>query len=166
MSILKSLALGNTAENFCINTFRSFSIEAEKNSDTKTREFWDLDCVIGKKKFKVEVKYDVMAQKTGNLAIEFYNSKSLKPSGIDATKAHIWAHVIQDDTNKTMWIASVKQMKLFIKDNTPFKTLNDVGDNNACIHLYKDSDMLSVVLHRFETLDETDAAKLVRRLLK
>lgn len=162
----KSLAIGAQGENQLIQVFEQFGIEATKNEDKATREFWDVDCKLGKTKFKVEVKYDWMAQKTGNIAIEYYNSKSCKPSGIEVTKAKIWCHVLQDGSHKTIWLGSVKGMKAFIKQNDPWKNLIGVGDNNACLYLYRESDLLDIVLHRIDVLEQKKAHALIRKLLK
>jgi hypothetical protein len=164
--MLKSLAIGNRGEEFAMSVLKGGDMEAVKNEDKETREYWDLLCKVGRTKFSCEVKYDVMAQKTGNIAIEFYNSKSCKDSGIAVTKSDIWVHILMDDQNMTMWIASVKEFRKFIKNNKPFRTVNNVGDNNACLHLYKEDTLLDVVFHRAETLSEDKLKKLVRKLLK
>lgn len=44
--------------------------------------------------FTLEVKYDVLATRTGNLAIEFFNTRQGRNSGILATKADLWVVVI------------------------------------------------------------------------
>ena len=164
--MLDSLRIGGIGEDFAVSVFQAGQIEAEKNEDIEQRAFFDLNCKIGRKKFTCEVKYDMMAQKTGNIALEFYNSKSCKDSGIAITKADIWVHVLLDGTNKTMWIASVKELRKFIKDNPPFRTVSNVGDNNACLHLYQEDTLLDVVLHRADMLDEKKLKALVRKLLK
>ena len=161
--MLKSLRIGDIGETFACETFKAAGIEADKNEDKEQREFFDLVCKVGRKKFTCEVKHDVMAQKTGNIAIEFYNSKSCKDSGINVTTADLWIHILQDDANKTMWVASVKEFKAFIKDNPPHRTVTDVGDNNACLYLYKEDVLLGTVFHRCETLDEKGLKKLIRR---
>lgn len=164
--MLKSLRIGDIGESFAIEVFKAAGIEAEKNQDEEHREFFDLVCKIGRKKFTCEVKHDVMAQKTGNIAVEFYNSKSCKDSGIAVTKADIWIHILQDDSNKTMWAASVKEFRDFIKKNPPHRTVTGVGDNNACLYLYREDRLLDNILHRCETLEEKALKRLVRKLIK
>jgi len=165
MNIHQSFAIGNTGERFVLQEFSSKNIQAVKY-DGINKQSHDLDCVLGKKKFKVEVKYDVMAQKTDNIAIEFYNIKQKKPSGIDATKANIWAHVLADGSNLTLWLASVKGFKAFIKTNKPFRTIECAGDDNASLYLYRTDNVLDVILHRAETLDKDNLHKLIRKLLR
>lgn len=66
---------------------------------------WDIDLEFGlqgeklveellKTKSKVEVKTDRMADKTGNVAVE-YTYKGL-PSGIATTEADVWAFVLYE----------------------------------------------------------------------
>ncbi len=164
-NFVSSVNIGNRAEQFVAAVLTNKGIKSEKH-EVANAITHDLDCVIGKRKFTCEVKYDVMAQKTGNIAIEFYNSKLCKDSGLNATTAKIWAHVILDDTNMTLWLASVKELKKFVKNHDAFRTVLNAGDDNASIWLYKTDDMLDVVFHRAETLDDTNLQKLVRKLLK
>lgn len=166
MNMVRSLSLGTEGENYAIQLFTELDIKAEKNEDKETRKFWDLDCKHGKKKFTAEVKYDIMAQRTGNIAIEYYNSKSCEPSGIEVTTADIWLHILRDGANKTCWVASVAELKKFIKNNDPFKNLTGVGDNNACIYLYRDTSILDVCLYRVDNLSKKDARKLVGKVIK
>lgn len=57
---------------------------------------WDIEAVNSKSPFTIEVKYDIKAKSTGNLAFEFSNGK--KPTGICLSKAdQIW-YVIETDT--------------------------------------------------------------------
>lgn len=161
-----SLRLGRKAESFVKSIFEAADIEVSYNEDTKTRELYDLICKISSTKFTVEVKFDLMAQKTGNIAIEYYNSKSCKPSGIDVTEADLWVQVLQDGSNMTLWTTRVDRLKSFIKDNKPWKNLTSVGDNNACIYLYKEADILEVELIRLDNLCNKEITKIVRRMLK
>ena len=57
----------------------------------KGYDCWVIDKTTGQKVF-FEVKADRMAQRTGNVAIEFQCAE--KPSGITATEADYWAYFI------------------------------------------------------------------------
>ena len=50
----------------------------------------DFDIFVPEKEHKIECKYDRMSEKTGNIAIEFFDRG--KPSGIDKTKATHWIY--------------------------------------------------------------------------
>lgn len=143
-------------------------VEAEKHY-SKAKDSHDLDCKLGRKKFKCEVKYDVMAEKTGNVAIEYHNSKRDEPSGINVTLADIWVHIITDSNNRTMWITSVKNLLVFIQNNTPYKTIIGAGDKNACLYLYKAKDILQPSkggLVKVDGMGEIQFKKILKELLK
>tara|TARA_S200000501_G_C20508865_1_gene605963 strand:- start:5 stop:502 length:498 start_codon:yes stop_codon:yes gene_type:complete len=116
---------------------------------------WDLSVAqkeTGDEVFTVEVKYDEMQSKTGNIAIEIYNPRSGKPSGLTATKATLWCHVLQD----SVWITSVDKLKKFCEETTPFKMFSSAGDGNAAILLYKTDDILTI----FERIDKCSQESL------
>ena len=80
-------------------------------------------------RLKVEVKRDRMAEKTGNVAIE-YECRGA-PSGIKATSAEWWAidlpHLETVIMIKTARLVSVIREKLKSKE----ATMKDGGDDNA-----------------------------------
>jgi hypothetical protein len=101
----------------------------EYNSDFK----YDLEEGIlkGETKFhemlskkKIEVKYDRMTRKTGNVYIE-YESRN-KPSGIRTTQADYWTYFVHDDECFTI---SVKRLKVKLAKLKPPKIPG--GDNNT-----------------------------------
>tara|TARA_R100001509_G_scaffold162862_1_gene135664 strand:- start:969 stop:1472 length:504 start_codon:yes stop_codon:yes gene_type:complete len=124
--------------------------DVHKASDLEKGAFSDWDLSVsqvgtGHKICTVEVKYDEMQSKTGNIAIEIYNPRSGKTSGLTATKANLWCHVLQD----SVWITAVDKLKKFCDETPPFKSFNSVGDGNASILLYKTDDILTI----FERID-------------
>ncbi len=135
--------------------------DVQKASDLEVGAFsdWDLSAAqvdTGHEAFTVEVKYDEMQAKTGNIAIEIYNPRSAKASGLTATKATFWCHVLQD----SVWISSVEKLKKFCEDNPPFKSFNSVGDGNASILLYKTDDILKI----FERIDKCSQKELKSKI--
>ena len=121
-----------------------------KASDLEKGAFSDWDLSVsqagtGYEICTVEVKYDEMEAKTGNIAIEIYNPRSGKPSGLTATKADLWCHVLQG----SVWITSVKELRKFCKETPPVKMFSSAGDGNAAILLYKTKDILEI----FERID-------------
>ena len=135
--------------------------DVHKAYELETGAFSDWDLSVsqlgtGYEVFTVEVKYDEMQAKTGNIAIEIYNPKSGKPSGLTATKANLWCHVLQDSA----WITSVEKLKEFCEDTPPFKSFNSVGDGNASILLYKTEDILKI----FERIDRCQKTELHQKI--
>jgi hypothetical protein len=117
---------------------------------------WDLsvtpnDRACYDKDFTVEVKFDEMEDSTGNIAIETRNNKSDSDSGLTATKADLWCHVLVD----SVWITSVRRLKDFILENKPVRIVKRAGDGNAEILLFKTDG----ILHIFNRIDGFDKNK-------
>ena len=135
--------------------------DVHKASDLETGAFsdWDLSVAqlgTGCEIFTVEVKYDEMQHLTGNIAIEFYNCKSNKPSGLSATKADLWCHVLKEST----WMTSVKKLKDFCENKKPFRTITGGGDGNASIFLYNTKDIIKI----FERVDNCSKEQLMKKI--
>jgi hypothetical protein len=162
----KSRAHGDAGENFVISLLKSINITAEKNSDLTIASKYDIACQMGRKKFTGEVKFDRMAEKTDNIAIEIFNPKSNKHSGINITEADLWFHLIPDGDNITCWFNKTSAILKFIGEHAPKKTVELAGDQNATILLYSMNDTLDKVLFRLENLEPKQALKLVKEVLK
>ena len=135
--------------------------DVHKAHEVETGAFsdWDLSVAqpeTGHEVFTVEVKYDEMQAKTGNIAIEIYNPKSGKPSGLTATKANLWCQVLKDSA----WITSVKALRKFCEETPPFKMFSSAGDGNAAILLYKTEDILKI----FDRIDECPTPQLPEKI--
>lgn len=166
MGFHKSKTHGDTGENFVIALLQSLNISADKNSDLTIASKYDILCKMGHKKFTAEVKFDRMAEKTENIAIEIFNPKSNKHSGINITEADIWFHLIPDGSNITCWFNKTSTIQKFIEENKPKKTVELAGDGNATILLYSMNDTLDKILFRLENLESKQALKLLKEVLK
>ncbi len=160
MAFLSDKIKGENAED-SVAKILSCLWDVYKASDLEKGRFYDWDLSVaqvatGYEVFTVEVKYDEMQAKTGNIAIEFYNSKLDRPSGLSATKADLWCHVLKDST----WITSVDKLKKFCEETTPFKSFNYAGDENASILLYKTEDILEI----FERIDKCSKDELTQKI--
>lgn len=164
MTFARDIIKGEDAED-SVAKILSSHWDVHKASDLKSGAFsdWDLSVAqleTGYEVFTVEVKYDEMQAKTGNIAIEIYNPRSGKPSGLTATKADLWCHVLQDSA----WITSVDNLKDFCENTAPFKSFNSVGDGNASILLYKTEDILKI-FDRIDDIPENEIEKKIRGAL-
>ena len=160
MAFLSDKIKGENAED-SVAKILSCLWDVYKASDLEKGRFYDWDLSVaqvgtGYEVFTVEVKYDEMQAKTGNIAIEFYNSKLDRPSGLSATKADLWCHVLKDST----WITSVDKLKKLCEETTPFKSFNYAGDENASILLYKTEDVLEI----FERIDKCSKDELLQKI--
>lgn len=162
----RAFAIGNKGEQAVIEFFTQNGIEAVKDEDKTKRYDHDLICKLGKTKFTCEVKFDAMAAKTGNVAIEHHNSKKDEPSGIEVTKADIWVHLLKDDNNITIWATNVKTLKEFVKNNEPLKKIVSGGDANASLYIYQLDRVLNTTFVRLETLSQDSLHKTIKKMLK
>lgn len=144
---LRDLARGGKAETLVAHLFirAGFTSWADK----KARSEWDLKSNHNGKYITTEVKYDEYENKSGNIAIEVYNPHLGKPSGITATKAFFWAHVLSDGV---VWLTLVSKLKEYLDNNEPGRIVDVGGDKNATLWLYPSQKILSSVFNRIDTM--------------
>ncbi len=130
--MLKSLIIGDEAELEVIEYLNSIGFTSSKNTDTKTRQYYDIEAIYEDISTTFEVKNDKMAARTKNICIEYYNSKQCKPSGIYVTKAKWWVHKI----NGVLWICEVPSLINFTKNEKADKMISSGGDKNADLFIY------------------------------
>lgn len=134
-------------------------VEWENKSD------YDLRCQLENLEFTLEVKLDKMASVTGNIAIEFYNPYKGADSGLGATKADIWAHLVYLNKELTVWFCSTDNLKKWIELNKPNKLITVGGDKNSSMYLYSRDYILEEVFVRVDDLVGEELLETIRRLL-
>lgn len=140
--------LGDKGEFFVQKTLVSNGVDCSINQDKEKRYDYDLVCNVNKHPFTCEVKFDIMASKTGNIAVETWNSKKNTPSGINITKADIWIFVLVEEGYQA-WAISVKNFKKWLENNKPKKIITHGGDKNATLSIFpKDK-----ILPEFKRID-------------
>lgn len=139
-NIHKSFAIGNNGEKILLDYLNSIQIECGKNTDDAKHEY-DVWCKLDGFTWTFEVKADVMSMRTGNLAIEFFNSRQKKPSGISATKADFWVLTFGHEM-EGLWITKVEMLRDYLSAHKPKKKMHGIGDGNADIMLYPKEKML------------------------
>jgi hypothetical protein len=141
-------------------------IRCEINEDYDKRYDYDLSCKMGRKKFTIEVKFDDKSSATGNIYIEYHNSKADKPSGVAVTKANLWIHVLpENDGSKAVWISSVSSLREFMKEVEPHKKVAFGGDNNSAGYVYTKESILKKLFKRIDSLEKNKAIKLIKEML-
>lgn len=158
--ITSSFAIGKTGENRLKEILQSFGLESESSSH-KDRYDYDVRFFMGGRALSVEVKYDLYAKKSGNVAIEYYNTKLGKPSGITVTKAELWSFVFFD---KSTYITSTDMLKDYITHHHPVKSVSDGGDKNAALLLYNQKSILNEIFHRVDVMDASSFVELINQL--
>lgn len=126
---------------------------------------YDLSVSLGKMQFTVEVKYDVMAVDTGNIAIEYENCRDSTASGITATEADLWAHCIKDGTNIVVFVCPVSVLKEYINTNKPKRVVNFAGDQNASLMLYGMDEILEAIFTRIDVMEPARLQQVIRKML-
>lgn len=160
--MLNDIKVGDIAEQLVIDTFAKHGLICTK-VEKPDRSFYDL-CfsegpldLINILPFYVECKHDVMAKKTGNVAIEFYNPKSGKPSGIGVTKATIWCHIMEGE----IWAVKVEKLKNFLARNHADRIINTGGDGNASLYLYSKDKLLGPLMTKLNDITTKELIKFL-----
>lgn len=135
MGFVRDLSIGNKGQQFVIEIFESADIPVKPNTDRSKLKFFDIEFFFANKDWKAEIKYDLYAEKSGNIAIEFFNPKLCKPSGISITKADFWIHVLTNPNRA--FIVNLKEFREFIDAHKPDRIIVSGGDNNASLYLYR-----------------------------
>lgn len=161
MNIQEDLQKGREGEDKVIHILKSIGIESGYNDNKKTLKYWDIECSGKNQEFKVEVKNDLMAETTGNLAIEVCNPRSGKESGISVTKSDIWVHIIGQE----LWACNTNKLKDFVSNNKPDREIKYAGDGNATIYLYEASKILEKMFTRLENLSKNELQTAIKKLL-
>jgi len=151
MGILKDMADGDEAEQKVILLLRDCGFTAIKNIDPKTRSFWDIE--FGDMGHTIEVKNDRYALKSGNIAVEIFNPKSMKPSGLTITQADYWVFIVGEE----IWLTKTETLRKFVNDEKPHRIIDAGGDKNATLTLYKKEHIFTI----FTRIDNIDIKETI-----
>jgi hypothetical protein len=137
--IVKDLEDGKNGEKRVKKTLEEMGYECEFNSDKTLRSDYDLIITgIG----TVEIKNDLYSGKSGNVAIEYYNPKSDKPSGINITKSDIWCHIISG----VVYVVKTEDLRNFVNTAVPKRDIKKAGDGNASLKLYTIEHIMTILV--------------------
>jgi len=111
------------------------------------------DCGIS---YSVEVKYDMMAKRTGNLCFETHNKKG-KLTGISSTEAHEVHYVVPDDKGFTLYMFKTEDLRNYlfnVANASRFRSVKG-GDRWATFMLLVKREMIEEdnVAYRVEHID-------------
>lgn len=163
-TFVRDLRLGDKGQQIVVAIFNKCGLSSTiVDSKNPNRSFWDIETTgIDGGDFTTEVKYDVYEARSGNIAIETFNPRSGKPSGLGITRAFFWAHVLADNS---VWLARVSDLKKFVQDQPPKKVVECGGDDNATLLLYQNSIILDGVFTRVDLLDGYGLLKFLEEQL-
>lgn len=145
---------GDKGENRIIDLLKNFEIEAAK--PVPYNKYYDLLISLNKE-YKGEVKSDLMGKQTGNIALEFWNSKKNEPSGLSSTLADIWFHIFCDE----VWIANTLELKLYVQNVQPLKIIFSGGDKNANLYIYKADKIFKDIFTRIDNIETKHGKKTI-----
>ena len=139
MGILKDLKNAKIAEERVKTELEQMGFECELNEEHSERSYYDLTIIdYG----TAEIINDLYAKKSGNVAIEYYNPKSDKPSGIAITKSDIWCHIIDDE----IFVVRTERLKKFVEEESPKRIVKKAGDGNADLKLYAIEHIMTIFI--------------------
>ena len=152
--------IGGLAEKSLISLLENCGLKCHKSKGRN--EKYDIGSEIqnqDKDMVLWECKLDLMSEKTQNLAIEYYNPLSNKPSGLMSTLADMWVFAFKNPLE--LWYCTVQELKSYLEQNSPKRVVQVGGDSNASLLLYS-RDLLCETL--FQRLDNLDSAQILRIL--
>lgn len=158
--MLKDLSKGKEGEQLVIDKLTAAGFIC-KLAPERSIEY-DIHCCLEPKEFTIEVKFDLMASKTGNVAVEYWNSKSNKPSGVTATKANLWCHII-GDKEKEIWITKTDELRSLIQTVPPLKIIQSGGNKNSDMMIYT-KDAFCKKFKRIDQLTNIEVFRLIQCL--
>ncbi len=159
-NINRDLAIGSIGEQLLINILTKTGMNPVKNTDKSKLKYFDIKATLKDKEISFEVKYDLYSTKSGNVAIEFFNPKTCKSSGLTATKADFWVHTFPDNE---VWLAKISSLINFCSTTNPLRVVSAGGDDNSSMYLYKKDLILSTA---FVRIDESNVVSVLEGLLK
>lgn len=130
-NFLRDFEEGKAAEAFVSKWLINY--EMGGNSELLSREEQGRGDLLvhpeGKDDYTIEVKFDKMAEKTGNLCFEVNNAKG-QPTGIAATKADYVIYLVPKGSSMTIYKFATESLREYIFKNTKLRYVNG-GDRNS-----------------------------------
>lgn len=164
MSFLRDRSLGNKGEELVQKIFQGHGFKTELNSDRSKFADFDIKALFKEQELLLEAKYDLYCARSGNIAIEFFNPKQGKASGIGSTKSDLWAHVITDPLS--VWLAPVSCLRQYTSTTKPHKLVSCGGDDNSSMYLYKKDVIFGAIFTRVDECGKDDFIKTISELLE
>lgn len=159
-----SFKVGKIGEAYVASILIGAGISVEMNRKKDKMKYYDLLCSYNGVDFTCEIKFDKKFQVTGNIVIEYKNTRKNEPSGIAISKADLWFIVLCFDGKLTAWCTPLSLLKRFVSSNVPVRVVKNGGDDNSSFYLYKFSD-ISSILTRVDGLSNAEIANTIMELV-
>lgn len=162
-NFVKDFKNGKKGEQIFLDFLNKNSIIHEVNINKKLSELSKYDVKALDNTF--EIKYDLYEAKSGNVAIEYYNPKSIKPSGVNITSAKFWVFILLD---QTIWITTVAKLKDYIavldKNMGFVKDAIKCGDGNSSSYIYNKEIIFKNIFVRVDQMNKGDFVDVLNKL--
>jgi hypothetical protein len=154
------LAFGQSGEERVLALFSSFGFLCGR-CDGKSHDLW---VEVNGERLTCEVKTERKFSVTGNIAVEHWNPRQNKPSGISASQSDLWVTVLAD----SIWMVPTLTLRQFV-DNLRIgpgvRHLKRVGDGNADCWIIRGDLLLGPVYRELQSPETmltfvTDSARL------
>ncbi len=159
MGFKKSLAIGNKGQQILIDLLTSAGFDCQPSVGKCIG--WDVKATFDNFVVLIECKSDEYSAKSGNIAIEHWNSSSDKPSGLTATIADVWVTLCPGGE---VWAVNTNKLKKYCQSNQPLRTIIGGGDKNSNMWLYKKPEITSIFV-RLDELGQENIVGCLRELI-
>lgn len=158
------LIIGTKGEAALLKILKDNDIVCSLNKSLSRNKLskWDIEFILNSCVYTAEVKYDFYESKSGNIAIEIFNPKLNKPSGLSVTEADLWVTVLAD---LQVWICKTNDLRQYISSNKFHKKIECGGDNNSTMLLYKSNKILPDVFKRIDCFNSEELVQCLRLML-
>ena len=168
ISFRKTIDAGTFGEQFIKCILERAGIRCWKNPEATNKSVmikWDLGAEFpGGFKFTLEVKFDQMEAITGNVAVEYFNVRQGKPSGILATTSNLWVFVLGDPL--TAWVCRTKDLREWFESKPCHREISRGGDGNAAMKLYRRDELFKALFTRIDNLGPWDVSCVLKQKLE
>lgn len=158
MGFQRDLRLGQIGQQKVVDIFTKADIPIKENTDKKRLSKYDLIFPFAEKDWTIEVKYDLYAAKSGNIAIEYFNPKTGKPSGIMATLSDFWIQVLTNPDK--VFMIKTEKLRKFLSSRPAHRIIGSGGDGNASLLLYT----MDSILGEFVEIDSNNIQQIMKEL--
>jgi hypothetical protein len=113
----------------------------------------------------LEVKYDLYEARSGNVAVEFFNPRAGRPSGVASSGSDGWCFVLAD---RSAWVCPTPALRTHVEAGPAgagFRRLSlAAGDGNASLALYDRRALFAALFRRLDGLPPGAARAELARL--
>lgn len=127
---LRDLDRSKRAVNALLEHYKAIGHAIRELEGKEEQKFGDLRLTIEEDHVNIEVKFDEMAAKTGNLCFEMSNGS--KMTGIMSTKADMVYYVVPNKEAATVYVFDTKKLRDFISEPSNV-TIKNGGDRRKFV---------------------------------